>query len=153
MSMINTPDPDKIDLGPMAERIRLVRESIGLSQQEFADRLGYSRRQVVAWEAAANMPPVSLMMAMRLQFDIDPEWVMLGPGLEPVRKLNIEELDRSKRVRRDVEQLIEAAGLKLSQRIVSSLTELILREDPRDEKRARQKMLSTLRALAIEWNR
>lgn len=138
------------DLVPVGERIRLTREHFGLSQQQFGEKLGFSRRQLIAWENAANAPPIALLAAIRRQFDIDPEWVLLGPGRKPLRDVGLKGTDRRKRVEKDVAKLVEAAGLRLSRRVMDSLVELILEEEPEDEKQARQKMLKTLRSMAMD---
>ena len=58
--------------------------------------------------------------------------------------------DRRKRVEKDVAKLVDSAGLKFSRRVMDSLVELILEEEPEDEKQARQKMLKTLRSMAMD---
>lgn len=141
--------PASFDLAPVGERIRLTREHLGLSQQDFGEKLGFSRRQIIAWENAANAPHIALLAGIRQQFDIDPEWILLGPGRKPLRDVGAKEVERRTRVQTDVEKLVRTAGLKLSDRVVANLVDLILREEPEDEKDAKRKMLKTLRALAI----
>ena len=97
----------------VAERIRIAREHAGLDQQEFADRIGFSRRQVVAWEAAANMPPIWALEGIREHCDVDPEWVLSGPGDEPLSDVGPELRDREKHIRREVEKMVREAGMVL----------------------------------------
>ena len=148
----DTSPPQVFDLAPVAERLRLVREHVGLSQQAFGDRLGFSRRQIIAWETAANSPPIALLVAIRTELDVDPEWVLMGPGQKPLRDVGAKEQERRERVQGEVETLVKNAGLELSQRAVTNLVNLILREEPEDEKTARQKMFKTLRALSMSLN-
>lgn len=37
-------------------RIREARQELGLSQKRFAERLGTTRRRVIAWESGENVP-------------------------------------------------------------------------------------------------
>lgn len=41
---------------PLASEVRRVRKALGLSQAEFAERIGASRTSVGAWEAARAVP-------------------------------------------------------------------------------------------------
>lgn len=40
----------------MAARIREIRETTGLSQERFAEKLGTTRRSVIRWEMAYSIP-------------------------------------------------------------------------------------------------
>jgi len=52
-------------LKQLAERLRLAREHAGLTQREFVAGVGYSLRQVIAWERAQNVPPVQILTRLR----------------------------------------------------------------------------------------
>lgn len=55
---------DEMSLAELtADDVRTFRKSIGLSQVAFAAALGTSRRNVEAWEAGVNKPPVFLRWA------------------------------------------------------------------------------------------
>ena len=118
----NKSSTASLSLRQVAERIQAVREYVGLSREAFAERLGYTRRQVLAWETAANTPPISLLAAMRQLFDIDPEWVLMGPGKDPVRSLENKDIERRERVIREVQDLVTAAGLRVSEKFTQELT-------------------------------
>ena len=46
----------------MNERIKEVRKSLGLTQQEFADRIGVKRNTVATYEGGRNIPIDSVDM-------------------------------------------------------------------------------------------
>lgn len=52
------------DIEGVAMRLRLAREKSGLSQQEFAEKAGYSRRQVIAWETGVSAPPIWALLVV-----------------------------------------------------------------------------------------
>jgi len=74
---------DRID--PLwGKRLLRIRTLSGLSQAEFALRLGLSKRSYVFWEMGEREPPYRLLVALRKEFRVDPVWVLEGPGDEPV---------------------------------------------------------------------
>lgn len=120
-----------------------------MSQQEFADRIGYSRRQVIAWESAANAPPIWALAAVRREFDVDPEWILSGPGQVPLADVGYPDASRKARIRKDVEALAQEWGLDISSNAVDNLTALILDEEPGSEREAKR-LLSTLFRAIVE---
>lgn len=67
----------------IGERIKAVRLRTGLGQDAFAKALGYSKRALVSWELGGAEPPVALMAKLRRDYDVDPEWVILGEDTVP----------------------------------------------------------------------
>ena len=64
----------------MAEgkRIAELREKSGLSQQEFADRIGVSQRQVSAYEMGKDRPRRSTRLNICREFLVREEWLEHG---------------------------------------------------------------------------
>ena len=122
--------PASFDLAPVGERIRLTREYLGLSQQDFGEKLGFSRRQIIAWENAANAPHIALLAGIRQQFDIDPEWILLGPGRKPLRDVGAKEIERRARVQADVEKLVRTAGLTATVELLGQVVRSIETDPP-----------------------
>jgi transcriptional regulator with XRE-family HTH domain len=52
------------------ERIQLIRKEKGLSQEEFAEKLGVSRQAVAKWEAGLSYPDVDNLIAISSIFKI-----------------------------------------------------------------------------------
>lgn len=136
------------DLEGVAERLRLAREHGGLSQQVFADRVGCTRRQVISWETAVSAPPIWAVLAVRPLCDVDPEWVMAGPGKTPLQHA-MPQQDRTKRLIADVTSLAIDAGLQLDLPIIVSLAQRIAREPIEAERDAKRETLAVLRSIAL----
>ena len=67
----------------IARRLRQVRTSLGLSQAEFAERLGLKGYQVGDMERNRTMPSAFLVGAVVAAFGTDPRWLLLGEGTPP----------------------------------------------------------------------
>lgn len=46
------------------DQIRGLREGLGLSQQEFADRIGVTKQAVSSWETGASSPSIENLLRM-----------------------------------------------------------------------------------------
>lgn len=137
------------DLSGVSERIRLAREHAGLSQEEFAEGMGYNRRQVIAWENGDNTPPIWALRGVRLLCDVDPEWILFGAGQTPVRELRVPDVDRLPRLIKEVGKMAKTAAIELPQPAVVNLAQLIAREAPEAEKQAKKRVEAILRAIAM----
>jgi DNA-binding XRE family transcriptional regulator len=137
------------DLEGVAERLRLAREHGGLSQQAFADHVGCTRRQVISWETAVSAPPIWAVMAVRRLCDVDPEWVMAGPGKTPLRHALPQDDDRLPRLVREVARMGKDVGFGLTSDMITNLAQLIAREPPEAERDAKKQTLAMLRAIAL----
>lgn len=148
--MINPDSGDvaQFNLAHLAERLRIARESAGLSQPEFADRIGYSRRQVSAWEAGATAPPIAVLIALRRLGNVDPEWILTGPGLIPMVDVPPKEREREPRITRAIRTMAQGFGLLLPEDAIADLVNLVLREPIEAEKDAMARMRETLRAIS-----
>lgn len=136
------------ELAGVAERLRLAREHAGLSQQEFADRIGYSRRQIVAWETGANAPPIWVLIAIRRECDVDPEWILSGPGDIPLADVGPEDRRRLKRLKRDIEKIARDYGLALPDESISTLVGLLQRAPIHAERDAKHEIMKMLRDIS-----
>lgn len=64
----------------MKDRIRQIRTYLGLTQQEFADKLGISHESVGAYEIGRNEPTDDVISLICRAFDINEEWLRTGKG-------------------------------------------------------------------------
>lgn len=133
----------------VAERIRIAREHAGLEQQEFADRIGFSRRQVVAWENGANTPPIWALEAIRDHCDVDPEWILAGPGDAPLRDVGPELRDREKQIRREVEKMVRDAGMIIQEESILDVMSLLRMASPGAEREAKVHIRKLL--MRVSW--
>ena len=141
-------EPD-FALEAIAERLRVAREHAGLSQEEFASAVGYSRGQVIAWEKGRNAPPVLVFARLRDVCGVDPEWVLSGPGLEPLKEVTPEDRARDKRVVRRIDKMARSYGLELPDEALDDLARIVLREPEHLEEDAISGMKAYLRPLAM----
>lgn len=131
------PDKFAAKLRGIADRIRMAREHAGLEQQEFADRIGFSKRQVGAWENGVNTPPIWALEAIREHCDVDPEWILAGPGDIPLRDVGPELRDREKRIRRETEKMVRDAGMILPEESILDVMSLLRVAPPDAEREAK----------------
>ncbi|WBO22507.1 helix-turn-helix transcriptional regulator [Sphingomonas abietis] len=136
------------DAAGMASRLRSAREYAGLTQQQFATRIGYSRRQILAWENGTNAPPVWLLAAVREVFDVDPEWILCGPGSVPLRKIPLESPDRRQRIHDDIRKLANNFGLKLPEAALQYFADLVAKEPEEAEIAAKLRVEEAFRILS-----
>ena len=80
MSSLST-DPTNRQIG---RRLAAVRAKEGLIQNEFAERLGISGRAYINYERGEREIPAVLLITLLQEFGVDPQWILVGPGDEPV---------------------------------------------------------------------
>jgi len=62
------------------ERIKKLRRSLDLTQQEFADRIGVKRNTVATYEGGRNEPVDSVVSLICREFGVREEWLRFGTG-------------------------------------------------------------------------
>lgn len=69
-----------IILSTIYDRIKAVRKSAGLTQQEFADELGLKRNTIATYETAKLEPSDRTISDICRVFNINEEWLRSGEG-------------------------------------------------------------------------
>ena len=64
------------------ERLIILREEKGLSQQQFADRLGVSRQTVFRWESGKSVPSAAQIKNICSEFGLDANEFLSGEKAE-----------------------------------------------------------------------
>lgn len=64
----------------MNDRIRELRKALGLTQQEFADRIGIKRNTVANYETGRNDPVDSVCALIVREFNVNETWLRTGAG-------------------------------------------------------------------------
>ena len=64
----------------MNERIKSLRKALGLTQQEFADKLGISRGNIGAYEVGKNAPSDAVISLIVRIFNTNENWLRTGEG-------------------------------------------------------------------------
>ena len=64
----------------MKDRIKELRKTLGLTQQEFADRLGISRGNIATYETREGGPGNSVVNLICREFSVSETWLRTGEG-------------------------------------------------------------------------
>jgi transcriptional regulator with XRE-family HTH domain len=74
----------------LQDRIKLLRKELGLTQQEFADKIGLKRNSVASYEIGRNTPMDAVILSICREFNVNEEWLRTGQG-EMFRELDRED--------------------------------------------------------------
>lgn len=61
-------------------RMRALRTSLGLTQKEFAARIGLKQNTIATYEMGRNMPADSVMELICREYNVDRQWLLTGEG-------------------------------------------------------------------------
>ena len=64
----------------MKDRIKKLRKSLDMTQQEFAERIGVKRNTVGQYEIGRNVPVESVLTLMVREFHVNEKWLRYGEG-------------------------------------------------------------------------
>lgn len=64
----------------MNERLKSIRKILGLTQQEFADRLGVKRNTVATYEVGKSNPSDAAVLLICREFNVNETWLRTGEG-------------------------------------------------------------------------
>lgn len=64
----------------MKDRIKKLRKVLGITQQEFADRIGLKRNSVANYEIGRNMPIDPVITSICREFNVNEQWLRTGEG-------------------------------------------------------------------------
>jgi len=65
-------------------RVKQVRERSGLTQKDFAEQIGISRSFLSEIESEKVKPSVEALIGIVTRFQIDPHWLLIGAGDQPI---------------------------------------------------------------------
>ena len=65
----------------MHERIQKLRKALGLTQQEFSDKLNISRANIAGYETGRREPSDAAISLMCREFNVEEAWLREGTGL------------------------------------------------------------------------
>lgn len=74
----------------MNERLKRLRKELGLTQREFADRIGIKQNTLATYEIGRNEPIDAVISLICLVFDVNETWLRTGEG-EIFRELSSDE--------------------------------------------------------------
>ena len=64
----------------MKERLKQLRKTLDLTQQEFADRIGTKRNTIAKYETNTNMPSDAVISLICREFNVNKNWLRTGTG-------------------------------------------------------------------------
>lgn len=64
----------------MNKRIKEIRQNAGMTQREFADRIGVSRNTIAAYETDARVPIDAIIVSICREFNVNENWLRTGLG-------------------------------------------------------------------------
>jgi len=133
----------------IGERIKAVRRRASLGQEAFAASLGYSRRSLNAWETGAAEPPVVILPKLRRDYDVDPEWIVMGEDTTPQAHYGPADWDRLDRLLGDVDAVCRDVGLDLPLDRREALGRVLYDGGADAGQATRRQMRGTLLALSL----
>lgn len=64
----------------MGERIKELRKALGLTQQEFSERIGVKRNTIAQYESGRNEPLDAVITLICRTYGVSEEWLRTGEG-------------------------------------------------------------------------
>lgn len=95
----------------MKDRIKLLRNTLGLTQEKFGERLGIKRNTIATYEIGRNEPIDAVISLICREFNVNEDWLRNGTGgndnmfVQPVEN---ELISRAARILGERDPLFEA---------------------------------------------
>ena len=102
----------------MNERIRRLRKTLDMTQQEFADKLGVKRNTVGQWECGINGITDQVAISICREFNVNENWLRTGEGEMLMH------LSREEEIMRFAATVIRDPSSEFQRRFVSVLARL-----------------------------
>lgn len=102
----------------MNERLKKLRKTLDLTQQEFAIRIGSKRNTIAKYETNTNIPSTAVISLICREFNVNELWLRTGEGsmFLPV--------DRKSEISKFMNQLMQEESNSFKNRLVSVLADL-----------------------------
>ena len=117
----------------MQDRLKELRKTLGLTQQEFADKIGIQRGTYAKYEIGRNEPIDAVIRLICTTFNVNEEWLRNGSGEMFVQR------DPFNEVYKMVNDMLGDESSDFKRRLVTA----ILRLSPEQLRYARQWMIET----------
>lgn len=102
----------------MNERIKKLRKTLDLTQQEFANKIGMKRNTVANYETNRNEPSNSVVSLICKTFNVSEVWLRTGKGEMFAERSESDELAAA------VERLITGESAEFKRRLINALSTL-----------------------------
>ena len=100
------------------ERIKILRENAGLTQQKFAERLHIKRGAVANYEIGRNIPSDSVVALICREFNVNETWLRTGEG----EMFNA--LSRDEQIAYRLGAMLAGQGDTIQKRLIAALSAL-----------------------------
>lgn len=135
------PDEPRARTG---RRLEAVRNLFGLNQSAFAAQLGFARRTYVSWEKGGVTPSAALLERLVDEFQVDPIWLLRGPGDRPLFYGSTIDWDRMHRLHSVVQEMMVDLNLRPDAGRASVLVKGLYEVFPMDEADAIRRLREAL---------
>lgn len=102
----------------MNERLKILRKTLKLTQQEFADKIHVSRGALAVYEVGRNQPIDAVVALICREFNVNEQWLRTGQGEMFVPQSGEDELAAA------VERLMGGISPEFKRRLVVALSTL-----------------------------
>lgn len=102
----------------MNERLKKLRKTLDLTQQEFADKIGIKRNSLANYETGRNTPIDAIVVSICREFNVSEEWLRTGNGDMFIQ------LSRNEEIAEFVGQLMSDEDDSFKKRLISGLAAL-----------------------------
>lgn len=88
-------------MSDIAQRLKTLRDSLGLTQTDFAKIIGFSQGNVGDWERGIKKPTIPALLAISNEFNVSIDWLVKGetPSYSSMIDFNDELKDISERIK------------------------------------------------------
>lgn len=102
----------------MNERLKKLRKTLDLTQQEFADRIGSKRNTIAKYETDTNVPSAAVISLICREFNVNENWLRTGEGDMFM------EMSRDEQIEKFVGDLLHGEEDSFKRRLISGLAAL-----------------------------
>lgn len=100
------------------ERLKKLRKTLDLTQQEFADRIGSKRNTIAKYETDTNVPSAAVISLICREFNVNENWLRTGEGDM------FTEMSRDEQIEKFVGDLLHGEEDSFKRRLISGLAAL-----------------------------
>ena len=102
----------------MEERIKELRKELGLTQTEFAERIGSAQNTITGYETGRRVPSSQVITLIARTFDVNETWLRTGEGAM------FNEVTRDERVAEFVGEALNGKSDSIKRRMISVLSRM-----------------------------
>ena len=102
----------------MNKRIKLIRTTLGMTQQEFADKIKVKRNTVATYEMGRSIPSDSAIALICKVFDVNEDWLRTGYGEM------FKEVSKSDQIADMLSDVLKSDENNFKRRLISALAQL-----------------------------